>query len=90
MRYEFTPGVEDRGGSAKTHRFFKLYEEQCLKTTLGASAKAQANMHLAAGSYGNGGGASNNNNISSANTNIKKSGTRKGSHPQSAPRDKAT
>jgi hypothetical protein len=56
---------------------------------LGASAKAQANRHLATGSYGNGGGAGNSNNSSSANTNNKNSGTRKGSQPQSAPRDKA-
>ncbi len=88
LRNEFTPGVEDRGGSAKTHKFFKLYEKQCLMATLGASAKAHANMHFAAGSYGNGGGAGSSSNISSANTN-KKSGTRKGSQPQSAPRDKA-
>jgi hypothetical protein len=27
MRNELTPGVEDRGGSAKTQRYFKLYEE---------------------------------------------------------------
>ena len=87
LRNEFTPGVEDRGGSSKTHKYFKLYEEQCLKAMLGASAKAQANRHLAAGSYGNGGGAGSSSSSSSANT--KKSGTRKGSQPQSAPRDKA-
>ena len=89
MRNEFTPGVEDRGGSAKTHGYFKLYEEQCLKATLGASAKAQANRHLSAGSYGNGGGAGSSSSNFSANTTTKKSGTRKGSQPQSAPRDKA-
>ena len=50
LRNEFTPGVEDREGSAKTHRYFKLYEEQYIKATLGASAKAQANKHLATGS----------------------------------------
>ena len=55
LRNEFTPGVTDRGGSASTQRKFALYEEQCLKATLGASAKAQANRHLAAGSYGGGG-----------------------------------
>ena len=27
QRNEFTPGVEDRGGFAKTHGYFKLYEE---------------------------------------------------------------
>jgi hypothetical protein len=46
LRIEFTPGVADRGGSAKTHTYFKLYEEQCLKATLGVFAKAQANTHL--------------------------------------------
>ena len=44
-------------------------------------------MHLAAGSYGNGGGAGNIGNSFSTN-NGKKSGTKKGSQPQSAPRDK--
>ena len=39
-RNEFTPRVEDRGGYAKTHMYFKLYEEQCLEATLGASTKA--------------------------------------------------
>jgi hypothetical protein len=37
--------------------YFKLYEEKCLKATLGASEKAQAHRHLLAGGYGNGGGA---------------------------------
>ncbi len=46
-------------------------------------------MHLAAGSYGNGGGAGSSSSNSSANINNKKSGARKGSQPQSAPRDKA-
>jgi hypothetical protein len=89
MRNEFTPGVEDRGGSAKTHKFFKLYEEQCLKATLGAFAKAQADRHLAAGSYGNGGGAGSSSSSSAANTNNTMSGTRKGPQPQSATRDNA-
>jgi hypothetical protein len=88
LRNEFNPGVADRGGSAKTHRYFKLYEEQCLKATLGASAKAQANRHLSAGGYGNGGGAGSSSSSFSTN-NGKKSGTKKGSQPQSAPRDKA-
>ncbi len=73
-----------------TGRYFKLYEEQCLKATLGASTKAQANMHLAVGSYGNGGGAGISNNSSAANINSKKSGAGKGTQPQSAPRDKAS
>ena len=51
LRNDFHPGVTDRGGSARTQKKFQLYEEQCLKATLGASAKAQANKHLAAGAY---------------------------------------
>jgi len=45
MRNEFAPGVTYRGESASTRRIFELYEEQCLKATLGASTKAQANKH---------------------------------------------
>ena len=52
LRNEFTPGVTDRGGSSSTQRKFQLYEEQRLKATIGASAKAQANRHLDTGSYG--------------------------------------
>jgi hypothetical protein len=51
LRNDFHPGVTDRGGSARTQKKFQLYEEQCLKATLGASAKALANKHLAAGAY---------------------------------------
>ena len=49
LRNELSPGVADRGGSAKMHRYLKLYQEQCLKATLGAYAKAHASMHLSAG-----------------------------------------
>ena len=89
LRNAFNPRVADREGSAKTHIYFKLYEEQCLKATLGASAKAQANKHLSAGGYGNGGGAGSSSSSFSIN-NGKKSGTKKGSQLQSAPRDKAS
>ena len=51
MRNEFCPWVTYRGGSSRTQKKFQLYEEQCLKATLGASAKAQANRHLAARQY---------------------------------------
>ena len=30
LRNEFTPKVEDRGGSSKMQIYFKLIEEQCL------------------------------------------------------------
>ena len=46
-------------------------------------------MHLAPGSYGNRGGAGSNSISSSANINVKKSGAKRGSQPQLAPRDKA-
>ena len=73
----------------KTHIYFNLYEKQCLKATLGASAKAQTNRHLSAGGYKNGGGAdkSSNNNFTN---NGKKPVVGKGSQPQSAQTDKAT
>ncbi len=83
-------GVADRGGFAKTHIHFKQYEELCLKVTLGASLKAQAIMHFATRGYGNGDGAGSSNKSSFSNIDGKKSGARKGSEPQSAPRDKAS
>ena len=88
LRKEFTPGVADRGGSAKTHRYFKLCEEHCLKATLGSFARAQANKHLSAEGYGNGGRAGSN--INNSTNNGKKSVARKGSQPQPAQKDKAT
>jgi hypothetical protein len=66
----------------------KLYEEHCLKATLGASAKAQANTHLSAGGYGNGGGADNI--ISNSTNNGRNPVARKGSQPKSAQKDKAS
>ena len=30
LRNEFTPGVADRGGLARTQRYFELYKEKCL------------------------------------------------------------
>jgi hypothetical protein len=78
----------DRGGIiAKTQKFVKLYEEQCLKATLGTSAKAQSNKHLSAGGYKMGGGAGNN--MSNATNNGQKAVAMKWSQPQSAQKDKA-
>ena len=51
LRNKFTPGLIDRGGSSSTQGEFQLYEEQCLRATVGASAKAQANRHLSIGNY---------------------------------------
>ncbi len=47
LRIDFTPGVTDREGSASMLKKFQLYEEQCLKATLGESTKAHANKHMA-------------------------------------------
>jgi hypothetical protein len=46
MRNDFTLNVTDRGVSASTQKKFRLYEEQCLKATLGEPSKAHANRHL--------------------------------------------
>ena len=90
LRNGFTPRVEDRGGFAKTRRYFKLYEEQYLKATFGASAKAQANRHLVAESYGNRVGTGINIISSSSNINGKKYGVMKGLQPQTAPKGRTT
>jgi hypothetical protein len=76
LRNDVTPGVADRGGSATTHMYFKLCEEQCLKATLGASAKLQADKYLSTGGYGNGGGAGNT--MSSSTTTAKSPSPRMG------------
>ena len=46
MRNESSPGVTDRRGSPNTRKKFQLYEKQCLRVAIGASAKAQTNRHL--------------------------------------------
>jgi hypothetical protein len=94
LRNEVTPGIEDRRGSVKTHRYLNLNEKHYFKATLGASAKAKANRHLAAGSYGNRGVeavvvavavavalTNSSSSSSSASINSKKSGAKKGSQP---------
>ncbi len=57
LRNELTPEVTDRGESSITQKKFQRYEEQCLKATIGTSAKAQANRHLCTRSYGAASGA---------------------------------
>ena len=52
FRHEFTPGVENKGGSAKSYKIFAAYQVQFLKATQFASAKANANRHLASSSHG--------------------------------------
>ncbi len=57
LRNEFTPGVQNKGGSAKSNKVFAAYQQQFLKATHIASAKASANRHLAS-SNGAGNGSS--------------------------------
>ncbi len=47
LRNEFSPGVQNKGGSAKSNKFFAAYQVRFLKVTQFASAKATANRHLA-------------------------------------------
>ena len=58
LRNEFAPGVQNKGGSAKANKNFAAYQQQFLKATQFASAKATANRHLAS-STGYGSGTSN-------------------------------
>ena len=63
LRNEFTPGVQNKGGSARSNKIFAAYQTQYHKVTQFASAKASASRHLASstgsgygsGSSGNGG-----------------------------------
>jgi hypothetical protein len=47
LKNEFTPGVQNKGGSARSNKIFAAYQVQFLKATQFASAKATANRHLA-------------------------------------------
>ena len=47
LRNEFSPGVQNKGGSTKSNKVFAAYQVQFLKATQFASAKATANRHLA-------------------------------------------
>jgi hypothetical protein len=47
LKNDFTPGVQNKGGSAKANKVFAAYQLQFLKATQFASAKATANRHLA-------------------------------------------
>ena len=53
LRNEFTPGVQNKGGSAKSIRVFAAYQVEFLKATQFASTKVTANQHLAS-SHGSG------------------------------------
>ncbi len=44
---EFTPGVQNKGGSARSNKIFAAYQIQYLKATQFASAKASASRHPA-------------------------------------------
>ena len=50
LKNDFTPGVQNKGGSAKANKIFAAYQLQFLKATQFASAKATANRHLASSS----------------------------------------
>ena len=47
LKNEFTPGVQNKGGSARSNKIFAAYQVQFLKANQFASAKATANRHLA-------------------------------------------
>ena len=47
LRNDFQPGVQNKGGSARSNKVFAAYQLQFLKATQFASAKATANRHLA-------------------------------------------
>jgi hypothetical protein len=49
MRSEFNLEVTDRGGSSSTQKKFQTYEKQCLRATIGASAKTKVKRHLSSG-----------------------------------------
>ncbi len=54
---EFTPGVQNKGGSARSNKIFAAYQTHYLKATQFASAKASASHHLASSTcagYGTG------------------------------------
>ncbi len=47
LRNEFTPRVPNKEGSSKANKNFVAYQQQFLRATQLASAKATANRHLA-------------------------------------------
>jgi len=47
LKNEFTPGVRNKGGSARSNNIFAAYQTQYLKATQFAFAKASASCHLA-------------------------------------------
>jgi len=71
LKSEFTPTIQDKGGSARTNNKYAAYESFSLKATQLPSAKASATRHLASGSMdgtrfgsGSGGGGRSNGNFS--------------------------
>ncbi len=47
LKQDFSPGVQNKGGSARSNKNFAAYQQQFLKATQFASAKASATRHLA-------------------------------------------
>ena len=46
LRNDFQPGVQNKGGSARSNKVFAAYQLQFLKATQLSPAKATANRHL--------------------------------------------
>ena len=71
VRNEFTPGVQNKGGSARSNKIFAAYQVQFLKATQFASAKATANRHLSSttgtANYGAGAGSTGSNGSTAPN-----------------------
>ena len=50
LKNDFTPPVQNKGGSSRANKVYAAYQLQFLKATQFASAKASANRHLASSS----------------------------------------
>jgi hypothetical protein len=92
LRNEFSPGVQNKGGSARSNKIFAAYQVQFLKATQFASAKATANRHLASSTgtanYGAGVGSAGNNGSTAPNP-ASKAQLRKKAEKQKAAAERA-
>jgi hypothetical protein len=63
LKQDFNPGVQNKGGSARSNKNFTAYQQQFLRATQFASAKASATRHLASSTgVGTGTGSTGNSN----------------------------
>ena len=85
LRNEFTLGVENKGGSARSNKIFANYQTQYLKGTQIASAKASASRHFASTTESGYGGGFSGNSGSTAHNPASKS-----QQKMKAAKDKAT